>query len=117
MRLKDECGLAEKNAIIDRFMNFEKVKIEKLSREELRLGLCLLASWFRDIVMIKTGFTDQDLINADRKQDLFRLGASFSFNRLYEIIDIIGDSLLYLEQNVNTRLILSSVQSELACVS
>lgn len=114
LRLKETMSLVEKNGIIDLFMKDAGEKTAAVTREELRFSLSVLASWVRDMMLMKIGIPDRELVNADRSHDLRGWGARFSSTRLYEIMKIIADSFLYIDQNINARLILSHVHSELS---
>ncbi len=58
LRLKDTDILKEKNRIIDKFVLSRKPSLDNLSiqnKEEVRGYLNILATWFRDIYLIKIG--------------------------------------------------------------
>lgn len=134
LRLKDTDILREKNSIIDEFAlpNLSghkgytktftaggisnKLKSENLSpqdRGRLRSYLNILATWFRDIYLIKVGTPYRELINLDRKEELIRLMHCYAWSDLDEILNSISNSLLYLEQNVNVKLLLSNLKLSL----
>ncbi len=116
LRLKDTDILKEKNRVIDRFALSPRPHLEDLSvqnREEARNCLNILATWFRDIYLIKTGFPHQELINFDRKDDLLRIMGRFPFSGLNEILESISGSLFFLEQNINVKLLLYNLGVEL----
>jgi len=139
--LKDTDILREKNRIIDQFV-FPNTTIKKgfasgsrsyteatatfgtlkksglgnlalQNRQELRGCLNILSGWFRDLYLIKIGMPYSELINIDRKNELLSFMQRYSFSDLDEIINSISDSLLYLEQNVNIKLLLSKLQVSL----
>lgn len=112
LRLKDMDILREKNRVIDAFGHSLKKTYENLniqSKPEIRRDLNILASWFRDIYLVKIGLPHQELINFDRRQDLLKIMSSFAFTDLNDIMDTISVSLKYLEQNINTRLLLNNL--------
>lgn len=109
LRFKDTDILAEKNRIIDRLAIEGKPGWDALSaqnKEGVRSYLNILATWFRDIYLIKIGMPYAEIINFDRKDDLLKCMSHFSFSDLDEILDSISDSILYLEQNINIKLLL-----------
>lgn len=83
------------------------------NREEARVYLNVLATWFRDLYLIKTGISCGELINLDRKDELLRSMPRFSLSDLDEILGFLSSSLLYLEQNVNIKLLLSNLREEI----
>jgi DNA polymerase-3 subunit delta' len=116
LRLKDKDILREKNNIIDGFILSRRFNLDNLSvqdREYVRSMLNILASWFRDIYLVKIGMPYSEIINFDRRQDLLKLMPKFSFTDLNEIFDSISDSMQYLEQNINIRLLLHNLGSQL----
>jgi len=115
LQLKDTDILNEKNALIDRFIT-NKLKLDNFSlhkRDEVRSCLNILATWFRDIYLLKVGAQDSELINLDRADELGNSLAHFSVSKLNEIIDSISESIFYLERNINTRLLLHNLGAEL----
>lgn len=116
LSLKDTDILADKNRIIDRFVISDRHSLENLpaqNRNDIKAYLNILATWFRDIYLIKTGIKDSETINFDRRDDLLRMTGHFSFPELNEIMRCISDSVLYLDQNINTKLLLHNLKLEL----
>jgi DNA polymerase-3 subunit delta' len=115
LSLKDTDSLREKNRIIDEIV-LRKPGLEYRSgpdREQMRKYLNVLATWFRDIYLLKTGVSHSELINFDRRTELLQSMGLYSFAALDEIIRFISDALLYLEQNVNPKLLLSNLKAAL----
>lgn len=116
LRLKDKDLIRKKNRIIDSFTmgansGWENSIIE--DRNDLRNSLQILAGWFRDIYLIKVGIPHTELINFDRRDMLVKLMSRYSFEELDEILNSISDSLLFLERNVNVKLLLSNLMLSL----
>jgi len=116
LQLKDTDILNEKNALIDRFIGTSKLKLDNFSlqkRDEVRGCLNILATWFRDIYLLKVGAQESELINLDRIDELSRSVINFPVSKLNEIMDSISESIFYLERNINTRLLLHNLGAEL----
>jgi DNA polymerase-3 subunit delta' len=117
LRLKDADILREKNRIIDDFILLDsKPSLDNLSlqnRKDVARGLNILAAWFRDIYLVKIGMPHYELINLDRKTQILRFMTRYTLLDLDEILKSISNSLLYLEQNVNIKLLLSNLMIEL----
>lgn len=116
LKLKDENMVVEKNHIIDKFILANRPKLEGLAeqkREEVRKSLNLLAVWFRDIYLLKIGMPEEEVINSDRSAELMQSASRYSFLDLDRILTGISSALGYLEQNVNTRLLLYNLGIEL----
>ena len=119
LALKDTDIIRDKNMIIDKFILLRKPSVDNLpiqNRGQVRGYLNLLATWFRDIYLIKIGMPYSQIINYDRRDDLLRLMSQFSFLDLNEILDSISDSILYLERNINIKLLLHNLGSQLCKV-
>ncbi len=116
LALKDEDALRTKNRIIDEFLTQNRAMSDNAlfqNKEYLRRSLNILASWLRDIYLLKVGMPHSEIINLDRKEDLLRLMSRFSFIDLNEAFNFIADAITYLENNINVRLLVSNLRMEL----
>lgn len=114
LKLKDNDFLKEKNRVIDEFIlkNSHLDNLLVQSKENIRQNLNILAGWFRDIYLIKTGLPHHELINLDRKAQILRLMGHYALFDLDEILNSISSTFLYLEQNVNMRLLVSNLKTQ-----
>ncbi len=111
--LKDRDILREKNRIIDALFSASvgsPGNYPENKREDIRSMLDILVSWFRDIYLVKSGMPEKEMIHLDRKNDILRLVNRYSFPELDGVLNAISNSLLYLGQNVNTKLLLANLQ-------
>lgn len=116
LRSKDSLSLAQKNKIFDAFaLSSKPLSLNLLgqNKEELRDCLNILASWFRDIYLLKAGCPDKEMIHSDRQGDLLKLIPKFSFKQLDDIMAAISDSALYLERNINSKLLMHNLGAQL----
>jgi len=116
LELKGTDMLKKKNAIIDRFNAAQRPNLENFTfkeKEDLRLCLNILAAWFRDIYLAKIGANQSEMINLDRKLELLAAAGRYSFADLTEIFSCVSDSLRYLDQNINTKLLLYNLGAHL----
>ncbi|MFA5144596.1 MAG: DNA polymerase III subunit delta' [Candidatus Omnitrophota bacterium] len=115
LRLKGTDILNDKNRVIDKLVLSRKpYSLENLpidERQDVRNYLNVLAAWFRDIYFVKIGMPYSEIINLDRKDELLNLMSRFSFLDLNEIPRSISDSILYLERNINVKLLLYDLRS------
>lgn len=118
LALKDTDIMQDKNRLIEQFVISKKeISLDSflgLDKERLRRYLNILASWFRDVYLIKIGMPHSELINFDQKMQILKCMQRFSFMDLDEILKYIADSLFYLEQNINIKLLLSNLRWHLA---
>lgn len=112
LKFKDSDIYAEKNLIIDELFT-KKPDVFNLNlahgKQEMRDLLNVLAVWLRDIYILKSGMPQNQIINLDRMRELTRLAKEYSFLDLEQGINTISDSMLWLQQNINAKLILSNL--------
>jgi DNA polymerase-3 subunit delta' len=116
LRLKDTPLLQEKNKIFDSFILSCKpldYNIMNQSKEQLQVCLNILASWFRDVYLLKCGLPDKEVIHLDRHADLLKLIPKFSFKQLDDIMATLSESSWYLEKNINSKLLLHNLGAQL----
>ncbi|MCM8795561.1 MAG: DNA polymerase III subunit delta' [Candidatus Omnitrophica bacterium] len=114
--LKEKRILEDKNQFMDMFFSPRRIVLEnKLleDKDQLRYLLNILVTFLRDIYLLKMGLSPLELINFDRKTELSVLAEHFSFMDLDHIFNFISDAFLYLEENVNPRLLLAYLKMEL----
>lgn len=115
LRLKETDCIREKNAVIDNFLFSRRPSFDHLSKEDrfkVREDLNILATWFRDIYCLKIGMPPSAIIHEDRKADLLKVSDRFSFPELNEIMNAITRSIFYLEHNINIKLLLYDLRSQ-----
>ncbi|MFH1269707.1 MAG: DNA polymerase III subunit delta' [Candidatus Omnitrophota bacterium] len=112
LKLKDTDILREKNQVIDAFVLSGRrggMELSAENRHRVGTSLNILGGWFRDMHLIKIGAPYSELINLDRKEELLKSMHRYAFTDLYEIMNSISSSLLYLERNANIKLLLSNL--------
>jgi DNA polymerase-3 subunit delta' len=113
LRLKDTDIFEKKNRIIDCLGIKQRSVPDKFfvdSREDMRSMLNILAVWFRDVYLKKSGMPLSELVNIDRKDEVVEAAGTYSFASLDETFNCISDSLLRIEQNINIKLLLSNLR-------
>jgi DNA polymerase III subunit delta' len=114
LRIKDTDILNEKNRIIDQLCLGNSYYVHAASfenRVNFRDCLNIIVSWFRDLYLIKAGVADCQIINLDRKQELFSQVLRHSILDIELKLKFVSDALQYLEYNVNTKLLLSNLRA------
>lgn len=116
LRLKDSSILNRKNDIIDKFVISSSFGVEGIDiedKQDFYSTLNILSAWFRDIYLIKSGVPDLELINLDRKDDLLKIVNRFSYPDLDRIIGVLSNTILCLERNINTKLLLHNLKAQI----
>jgi DNA polymerase-3 subunit delta' len=118
LRLKQEPDLIGfKNRVIDSFtgarrgLDFQDRAWE--DKEQFRRSLNILAGWLRDIYLVKANASSTELINLDRRQELLKASSRYSHSELERALAGISNSLLWLENNINLRLLALNLKAEL----
>ncbi|MFA4889678.1 MAG: DNA polymerase III subunit delta' [Candidatus Omnitrophota bacterium] len=109
LRLKDSAVFQDKNKVIDSFVFSPRLNLEKIGFKDkaaLRGSLNILAAWFRDVYLLKTGMPQAEMINFDRWEDLSKQASRYSYQELTQILGFIPQAINYLERNINTKLLL-----------
>ena len=103
--------LASKNQIIQQFIIKPDVALEKFNvkdKEELIWCFKILTSCIRDIYLLKSDLSPQELINADVADQLSRVAKRLNFADLNRILQQISDMFDNARQNVNSRLLVEN---------
>ena len=112
LRLKSSGLYEEKNRVIDLFCGLgsqTQDAVSLASRQDLLISFNILATWFRDIYMLKTGAAVSQLIHVDREKELASLADSYSFAELDRIFGVLSESALQVGHNLNKKLLVSNV--------
>jgi len=110
LRQNDEDFFKKRSRIIkgleDRtFFDWE---FEGLSRPDLKLYLDVMLTWYRDILIAKTGLTEEAaFVNIDKRDAVLNEAARADFAFLDSIIKQIISTNSFLEQNANPKLAMS----------
>jgi len=103
--------LRYKNEIIENFLSGRYLYNDKeIKKENLKETLGFLLSWFRDLYMAKTGFGFEELINIDLKEKIGLICRYYPLIEIEEMIDFIVEANLFLEKNINPRLLWSNLK-------
>jgi len=101
--LKDKNSIEWKNQVIDNFGKDNNNDGEMLKKE-----FAVLAAWYRDILVLKETGTEEFIINKDRIDDIKSEAKKNSQEELFNILDKIRESSMFVQQNVNPKLIINS---------
>ena len=103
--INDASGLDEG----DLYSDGSKTKL----REGLSETLNMLAVWYRDILVMKNTDEESLIMNKDRLNDLRSAASGFSRQRLLDILEEIRKADSLIQQNVNPKLVLTSLVSQM----
>lgn len=75
--------------------------------------LCVLSSWFRDLMLAKTEGHFKNFINVDRKDDIMVTSRRYTFSEIEGRISAIADTAFENERNINWRISMANLRMEL----
>ncbi|HAJ57121.1 MAG TPA: DNA polymerase III subunit delta' [Candidatus Omnitrophica bacterium] len=113
---------ARKDKIIDDALNaglrldafLDLSKHERTQKKDLiEEVLAVLSSWFRDIFIVQVSGQSDNCINAGRKDDIMRAARDLSLADIEGRIKSIAESYEEIRRNVNVRLSLTKLRTEL----
>ncbi|MDD5449610.1 MAG: AAA family ATPase [Candidatus Omnitrophica bacterium] len=108
-----------KNRVLDEF-NSGKALLDENSfvfeaaGEDMNFIISVLAGWYRDLLVIKSGGPDAFVINSDRIDELKRLRDKFSVKELEDIFEEIGKAGECIERNVGPKLAFNKLKIKLS---
>jgi DNA polymerase-3 subunit delta' len=112
-------GLFEyKNSVLREF-NSGKALLEEgsfifnESKEGMRFIISILASWFRDMLVLKSGGGPGVVINADRIEALQGLKNKFSFEELEFLLKEVQDTRFCIDRNIGPKLAFNDLKMKL----
>jgi len=123
IRLKNSDAIKRKNSVIDKlifgFGNESASDFgmawDSLDRETLKENLLIMLSWFRDIFIFKMDNDRNHIVNCDRIDEIRRESDRIDREKLDNIIDKLMTLDSYVDMNVNPKIIIDSLVSELVC--
>jgi len=116
-QIKDDDLFNEKNEILDNVLfsseNEHYLKGVLKDRQQTKQMLDVLLCWVRDMILMKSGFGSDRLVNVDRVQDLDRMQQKFSYEQLGDCLDEIVDSARMLSENLNINVPIAILKEKL----
>ncbi|MCK4463561.1 MAG: DNA polymerase III subunit delta' [Candidatus Omnitrophica bacterium] len=109
LKMKDSDAVKRKNLVIDRLL--ERNYPDRMSLKE---DLTILLSWFRDIFISKVNCDKELLFNIDRIDEILKESDKLSLDDLETVINKVIVLNSYIDMNVNPKLVVDAVLSELA---
>jgi len=122
-RLNESKFLVRKNEIIDNIVfqgnNETYIKDVLADREHTKEVLDVLLSWFRDLLLVKVGAEEDQLVHVDRIDDLMDIEAKYSFHQVKDIVDSIVNAARLLGENLNVKIPLTLLREKIwtICIS
>jgi DNA polymerase-3 subunit delta' len=109
VKYADEVFFAKREKVIAALADrtFFESDFDKLSKTDLKVYLAILLTWYRDILVAKSG--GPEVVNIDRKDAIIAEAAKTGFDRLEQMIGQIISTYSYVEQNANPRLAMAAL--------
>ncbi len=107
-QLHEEDFFRRKNEMIDNLIFHENNEpyLKKLlgDKVETKEALTVLLSWLRDLIILKAGGGQKQLVHNDRYDELLKLERNYSFDKINGIIEEIVQTLNMLGENLNIKI-------------
>ena len=109
IRFKDADIFAKRSSLIKSISSGSSsdVDFDNVPKEDFRLYLDILLSWYADIMNAKAGALDYMLVNVDKSDIISNEAKRMSFEYLEDVIGSIVSTFGYLDQNANQKLAMS----------
>lgn len=112
--------IKKKNEVIDNMiLRHNDAYLQNVLKDKdkatVQTVLLILLSWFRDVVLVKSGVPAQRIMHIDRQADLDRIAGRTTFEDLYATVDEIINTLNLLKDNFNTKIAMAVIR-ERVCV-
>lgn len=108
--------LLTRDAVVDKFLHNRNQSAARdlfNDKPKIRFALSILLSWFRDIIFVKVGLSDNCLINKDRFLEITRDAKRYSYSQAFSVFNNLSKSFEYLKQNVNVNLLVTNIGIEI----
>lgn len=112
LRYKDDEFFEKRNRLLDSMKKgtFFDSDLEDTSKEELKVYLDIMLTWYRDMIMVRSGADISELINIDKKDDIFSEAKASSLEYLGNAIEkIVSTSFSLTALNANQKLVTSAL--------
>lgn len=110
LNMKENDFFKDKNSLIDELFNGEVWPEDK---DDLTSALKLLMSWYRDLLISRSGAKADLIANADRQNDLARQAGNFTDQEIEDSLVVLDSAFRALAQNANIRLLVEDIKTSL----
>ncbi|MDP3804737.1 MAG: DNA polymerase III subunit delta' C-terminal domain-containing protein, partial [Candidatus Omnitrophota bacterium] len=115
LKFKEDAFFDKRSGLIDGLLKrtFFNSDFEAVSKEDLKLYLGLMLSWYRDVLITKAGMEDSMLVNLDKKDAISGEAKRMNMDYLDNVIKEIIQTNSYLDQNANSKLAMGVLGSKI----
>lgn len=114
LKYEDAAIFKKRADIIERLISgsFFDPETDNISRNELRMHLDIMLTWYRDILVTKAGAAGSSaIVNADKADAIGKEAARLDFDYLEMMIKKIISTGAFLEQNINPKLAMGNLET------
>jgi hypothetical protein len=115
LKLKDSSFAGKRAALIDVLVGrgFLDAFFEKVPKGDIKMYLDMMLSWYRDVLVAKSGAGSTDLVNADSAAVIAKEASRLDEGYLEEVINGIILTGLYMDQNANPKVAMSVLEERI----
>jgi DNA polymerase III, delta'' subunit len=119
LKFKEEDIFTKRSILINKILSGSKADFDfdDMPKEDIRVYLDMILSWYSDILNMKAGAGDYMLVNIDKKDIISNEAARLSFERIEDIIYSVIAAITHIDQNANQKLAMSVLGMKIKQVS
>ena len=119
LKFKEDDVLTKRSLLIDRISSGLKddFDFDDIPKDDIKMYLDMMLSWYRDILNMKAGLGDNMLVNIDKRDIISDKSRALSFDYLMDTINNIVSTAMYIDGNANQKLAMSVLGMKIKQVS
>lgn len=119
LKFKEEDIFTKRSLLINKIISGSRADFDfdDVPKEDIRLYLDMILSWYGDILNMKAGGCDHMLVNIDKKNTISKEAGRLSFERIEDIISGVISAIMSIDRNANHKLAMSVLGMKIKQVS
>lgn len=119
IKFKEDDIFTKRSLLINKILSRSKADFDfdDLPKEDTKIYLDMMLSWYSDILNIKVGAPDHMLVNIDKIEALTKEASRLSFDYVEDIIDEVILTMMNIDQNANQKLAMGILGMKIKGVS
>jgi DNA polymerase-3 subunit delta' len=109
LKFKDEDIFIKRSLLIDKVLSGSRADFDfdDVPKEDVRVCLDMILSWYSDILSMKAGAPDHMLVNIDRIDSIRKEADRLSFDSVEGILNSVISAIMHIDQSANQKLAMS----------
>ena len=109
----------KRSLLINKILSGSKADFDfdDIPKEDVKLYLDMILTWYSDILNMKAGARDHMLVNIDRIDSISSEAKRLSFDHIEDVINGVISATIQIDQNANQKLAMSVLGMKIKQVS